>query len=147
MRRKSKIERLKAEDVMASDVFTVGPHTSMEELKKLFDKHEVSGFPVVEGDRYLGMVYNIHLLRAVVPSTRTETHPAVPDFWKLFAERADEIMNSTVPTASPEEDLESVCAKLLESKIKSIAVVENEILVGIISLHDIMHHVSFEGDR
>ncbi|MFQ5815685.1 MAG: HPP family protein, partial [Candidatus Hydrothermarchaeaceae archaeon] len=118
-----RIERLRAEDVMVKDVVTVKGDTSIKELNQLFDKYGFNGFPVVEGDRYLGMVCDMDLLKVCVPSMRREEYPVVSDFWKLFAERIDEIMKRTVATASPDEALESVASKMMDKRIKSIAVV------------------------
>jgi CBS domain-containing protein len=141
----SKIEHLKAKDVMTRDVVTVKRDTTTEDLMKLFNKHEFNGFPVVRGEKYLGMVYDIYLLRICVPSTERQVHPVVADFWKLFAERTGEIMDRTVPTASPNDDLEYVASKMLESNFKSIPVVDGDRLVGIIALRDIMRHILLEG--
>lgn len=140
-----KIESLKAEDVMAKKVVTVGKDTTIKELQELFDKYKFNGFPVVENDRYIGMVYDLDLLKAFVPSEMNEVYPVVSDFWKLFSERVDEVMERGVPTAAPKEELEDIVTKMMRNKLKSIPIVEGGKLVGIIALADIFRHLFIEG--
>lgn len=141
----TKIERLKAKDVMVKDIVTISADTTIKELWENFEKHEFNGFPVVKNGRYIGMVFDIDLLKVCVPTTMKGIRPLVSDFWKLFAERTEEIMGRTVPTATPSEDLESIAGKMIEQRIKSITVVEDRKPVGVIALHDIMLHFTLEG--
>ncbi len=142
-----KIAKLTAKDVMVQKVVTVKKDTKIAELRELFAKHKFNGFPVVENEKYQGMVYGIDLLKAFVPTTTNETYPVVSDFWKLFAERVYEIMEKEAPTASPKDDIESIVSKMLENKVKSIPVVEGGKLIGIIALADIFGHLFVGEDR
>lgn len=47
---------LRIEDVMKRDVITVTPQTSMREFKELLRLKRISGTPVVEGDRVVGII-------------------------------------------------------------------------------------------
>ncbi len=141
----TKIEKLKAKDVMVKDILTVSADTTIKDLWEMFEKHEVNGFPVLKKGRYIGTVYDLDLLKVCVPTNLKGIRPLVSDFWKLFAERTEEIMGRTMPTASPNEDLESIASKMIEMRIKSITVVEDGKPVGVIALHDIMLHFTLEG--
>jgi CBS domain-containing protein/anti-sigma regulatory factor (Ser/Thr protein kinase) len=56
----SKVEELlytmKVEDVMAGDTIVVDPELSMAEVKHLMDTKQITGVPVVQGDRMVGIV-------------------------------------------------------------------------------------------
>lgn len=50
------LEGLKVRDLMTQDPITVPPDLSVQEVLGLALAHRVSGFPVVEGERVLGVV-------------------------------------------------------------------------------------------
>ncbi len=137
-----RIENLRAEDVMTKNVTTVRGDTSIKELKQLFAKHDFNGFPVADGDKYLGIVYKRDLLRVFVPSSINEGgYPLISDYWKLFTQRVGEIMERAVVTCSSKEKLPEVVQKMIENKIDSIAVVDQGKLRGIIALKDLIGHL------
>lgn len=45
-----------ARDIMTRDVVTIPPETSVEEAAEIMSEHEISGLPVVENDKLLGIV-------------------------------------------------------------------------------------------
>jgi CBS domain-containing protein len=51
-------------DVMITDVVCVTPQLSLSELVQLFLEHEISGAPVLEGARVVGMVSKTDVVRA-----------------------------------------------------------------------------------
>ncbi len=136
-----RIENLKAEDVMTKNVITIKRDTPIKELRQLFAKYDFHGFPVVEEGRYVGIVYKHDLLRVFVPTSINEGYPLISDFWKLFAERAEEIMERAVVTCSPRESLQEVVQKMIDNKLDSIAVVDKDRLFGIIALKDLIGHL------
>jgi CBS domain-containing protein/anti-sigma regulatory factor (Ser/Thr protein kinase) len=55
----------KVENVMAPDVIVVSPDASMSEVKALMSSKRVSGLPVMDGDRMVGMISMSDLMNAV----------------------------------------------------------------------------------
>lgn len=50
------VYELRVVDVMKTDVITVTPDTSMSEFKEVLRKKNISGTPVTEGDRLIGII-------------------------------------------------------------------------------------------
>jgi len=59
------IYELRIEDVMKREVITVTPQTSMQEFKELLRLKHISGTPVVEGDRLVGIISLEDLIKAL----------------------------------------------------------------------------------
>jgi CBS domain-containing protein len=55
-----------ARDVMKSEVKTVSPDVPLAELEKLFVENRVTGFPVVENGRLVGVVSRSDIVRKIV---------------------------------------------------------------------------------
>ncbi len=55
----------KVQEVMTSDVVTIGPETPLEEVVKLMERHRIKRLPVIEGDRLVGIVSRADLLHAL----------------------------------------------------------------------------------
>jgi CBS domain-containing protein len=49
------VER-RVRDLMAREVVTCGPETSMSEAEKLMDKHRIRHLPVIDGGKVVGML-------------------------------------------------------------------------------------------
>ena len=50
------VYEMKVEQVMTREVITIGPDSRMSELRELLRDRKISGVPVVEGERLVGMV-------------------------------------------------------------------------------------------
>src|SRR5215471_11976318 len=58
------LERLTVRAVMTRPVLTVGPHESLAVALRLMLENRIGGLPVVEGERVLGILTAVDLLRA-----------------------------------------------------------------------------------
>ena len=47
---------MKVSDVMSKEVLSVQPSTPLHEVARLLIKHGISGMPVVDGDRLVGVI-------------------------------------------------------------------------------------------
>ena len=54
---------LKVSDVMRKDIITIGPRNMMSDCKRILREHRISGLPVVDGERLVGMVSIEDLIR------------------------------------------------------------------------------------
>lgn len=59
------VYRLRVEEVMQSEVISVSPETGMREFKELLRSRRISGAPVVEGGRLVGLISLEDLIRAL----------------------------------------------------------------------------------
>ncbi len=108
-----------ARDVMTREVVTVAPSASIQEAADLLAFHRVSGLPVVEDGRLVGLVSEADLL-----GKRGAT--------------VAEIMTRQVVSVSETTPLAEVAALLLQHGIKRVPVLHEGRLVGLVSRGDLV---------
>ncbi len=109
-----------ARDVMTTSVVSVSPGDSADEAARLLTFHEVSGLPVCEGARVVGMISEADLIgKSGATVAEVMTSPAV-----------------TIPEST---SLEDVAHRLIQQRIRRLPVVDaNGKLLGIVSRHDVL---------
>ncbi|MBE3577514.1 MAG: CBS domain-containing protein [Limnochordales bacterium] len=60
------LARMKVKEVMAKEVVTVRPETTIEEAAVLMREHAIAGLPVMDGTRLVGIVTETNLFDALV---------------------------------------------------------------------------------
>ena len=138
---------MRAMDVMTTPVITVDPQTTVQDLAKLLSERNISGVPVCEGDRLVGIVSEGDLLHRAETGTERRLQKrrswwldslaaeeeAAREYVKEHGRKVADIMSRDVISVSDTTDLAEV-AMLLETKlIKRVPVVRDGKLVGIIS--------------
>lgn len=136
---------MNASDIMTSPAITVGPDTSVKEIAELLFERHISGVPVVEDGRLVGLVSEGDLLhRQEIGTHQTgqrgswwlrffspDHSPA--EYVKSHARRARDVMTSDVATVLPDTPLAEIATLLERRAIKRVPVLSGERLVGIVS--------------
>jgi Zn-dependent protease/predicted transcriptional regulator len=115
-------------DVMARDVMTVPDGASAADIADhYFWQHHVSSFPVVNGDRVVGII-GLDQVKALPPEARATT-------------RARDFMHplSDALTVCPGDSLWHALEKLTRNGLGRVAVLEGDRLVGYLSVKDVAH--------
>src|SRR5262249_15292663 len=112
---------MKAADVMVSEVITVTPDTSVQDVAEILLTNRISAVPVIAANGELvGIVSEGDLIRRV--ESETERCPShwlalfmgnrglAADFVKSHARRVADIMTREVVTASPDTRLRDIAA-------------------------------------
>jgi len=127
---------MKARDVMTSPVITLSPDTPVPVAADLLCSHGFTAAPVVDADGQLvGIATEADLVRS----------PVVPDWWLIQREpdpTVEEVMNPAPATMRPEDDLADVVALMLDSRIRSVPIVDDGELVGIVTRRDVLRAVA-----
>ena len=136
---------MNAADIMTSPVITIGPETSVREIAALLLEWRISGVPVVEKGRLIGMVSEADLLhRHEIGTDRVKrtgswwlrlfsAGPTLADYVKSHARKARDVMTHEVVSVAADTPVAEI-ADLLESRgIKRVPVLRGERLVGIVS--------------
>jgi CBS-domain-containing membrane protein len=105
--------------IMTTKVITVTPSTSVQELSRLLAFHRISGVPVVDGERVVGVVSEADVIGRP-------------------GKTVGEIMTRDPITVTEELPLEQLARLLTERRIKRVPVLRGERLVGIVSQSDIV---------
>jgi redox-sensitive bicupin YhaK (pirin superfamily)/CBS domain-containing protein len=121
---------MNAGEVMTSPVVTVPPDASLGQVARLLLERHISGVPVLEGERLVGLVSEADLLRARQPGAQ--------------ARRAKDVMTREVAAVAPDTPVAEV-AMLLEARgIKRVPVLREGRLVGIVSRSNLVQALALK---
>jgi CBS domain-containing protein len=148
---------MQARDVMTTQVVTVHPETSVEQIAALLLERRISGVPVVDaGGRLLGIVTEGDLMRR--PEIGTERHRGwwlrffgdererTVEYARAHGSRAEQVMTRDVVTVGEETSLADIARVLEEHHIKRVPVVRDGRVVGIVSRANLLHGLATHHD-
>ena len=116
-----------ASDIMTSNVCTIQPEASAQEIAQLLDQNRISGAPVVDAEgRLIGMITEADIISKV-----NREGLCVAD-----------LMTHELIVVAEDTDVGEIAQLLTERKIKRVPVVKDGKLVGIVSRADIVHAVA-----
>jgi len=147
-------------DVMHTDVRTVTPSLNIVELMKLFREYHFHRFPVIDEDNHmLGTVsiesvlaifkpHRKHLTRMLraSPSLKVEEEDmdildvSVTPEWAHLTLVAD-IMETNFIPIEPDKTISEACSLMQLHNNQGLPVIDNDSLVGVITLFDIIYAV------
>lgn len=152
---------MRAKDVMTTDVISVTPDTSVQELARLLCERNISGAPVVDANNAIvGIVSEGDLLHRAETETEYQTgrrrsrwlesfvsdRALARDYVKSHGRLVGDVMTRDVVTVPDTAELAEV-ADLLETKrIKRVPVLRDGKLVGILSRANLVRAVAASRD-
>jgi CBS domain-containing protein len=142
---------MKVSDVMTENVFTVTRDTPLRLVAQRMLEYGVSGMPVVEDGRVLGVVSETDILykERSLPERESladwlEHYPADPPRAKLDARTAGEAMTTPAVVVAPGRSIADAAALMLDLDIDRLPVVSGGLLAGIVTRTDIVR--AFAGE-
>lgn len=144
-------------DVMEESPITCQADIGVADAARLLRENEISGMPVLDGDRFAGIVSESDLLKLL--STEKESNLWLPSpleiieipirdiiHWEkmqsgleeISKKKVSEIMSRKVRSIRPDESIERAAFIMTRHKINRLPVLEDEKLVGIITRGDII---------
>jgi CBS domain-containing protein len=136
---------MKVRHVMTETVFTVTPDTPLKAVATRMLEYGISGMPVVDGERVLGVISETDILfkERVAPGRKGLVDWLVhyaedPPLAKLEARTAGEAMTTPAVTIAPERTVADAAALLLDLRIDRLPVIEGGELVGIVTRADLI---------
>jgi CBS domain-containing protein len=145
------IRELKVMDIMHSEWPTLGPDETIEDAIKLFAESGISGVPVVEGDRLVGIVTEgdlifqdadvkapgfLDILGGIIPLGNWEEYRR--EALKSAGVTVGEVMTEDVITVSPETTLSEAATLMAERRFKILPVAEDGRFRGVVTRMDIL---------
>lgn len=155
---------MRVADVMSTELQTVEPDLPLVELERKLIAHSVSGFPVVEAGRLVGVVSRSDIVRMVdVERSREEQ---ISDYQRMTAPVGDEADESdsartgarvgarlermhvgdamvrNVVTCAPDQSVQEAARVLLDHDIHRVPVTDGDQLVGILTSMDLVRLVA-----
>jgi CBS domain-containing protein len=145
------IRELRVGDIMETAWPTLGPESTVEEAIKLFTEERVSGAPVIEDGRLVGIITEgdlifqdadvkapgfLDILGGIVPLGDTDEYRR--EALKSAGVTVGEVMTDDPVTVAPEATLAETATIMAERRKKILPVVEGGRLVGVITRMDIL---------
>ena len=117
---------LKVRDVMVREVVTVDENVSVKEAVDIMNEFQIGSLIVLEKGKAKGIVTERDFLRRVTAEAKD-----------VVTTKVKEIMTTPLVVVEPSTDLEEAVKLMFQNKIKKLAVVDANKLVGIVTLTDI----------
>jgi CBS domain-containing protein len=137
-------------NVMTSDPVTVEPTATVKDIAHILLERDIRCVPVVDiGDQLVGVVSEADLVcREGYPTVRSHHLAAMIDeaigehrhHWTARAEglTAGELMTADVVSCAPAEPVGIVVRRMIRHDVRTLPVLEDGRLVGVLSRHDIL---------
>ena len=120
-------------DEKGTDVYTVAPDASVYRALELMAEHGVGALVVLEDDRPVGIISERDYARKVILLDRGSRKTTVA-----------EIMTSDLKTVTRAQTTDDCMALMTKKRIRHLPVVEDGVLLGIISIGDVVRAVISE---
>jgi CBS domain-containing protein len=117
---------LKVRDVMVREVITVDENSTVKEAVDIMNEFQIGSLIVLERGKAMGIVTERDFLRRVMAGAKN-----------VVDTKVKEIMTTPLVVVEPSTDLEGAVNLMFQNKIKKLAVVDANKLVGIVTLTDI----------
>lgn len=117
---------MKVQEVMTKSVATISPDATIKDAAQIMQQHNVGSIPVVDKTGLVGILTDRDIVVRNIAQGK-----------ESFSAPVKNIMTKQVMTATPEEDVQSISQKMSTQQIRRVPVVENQKLVGMVSLGDI----------
>jgi len=120
---------MKINSIIKQSFHTINVNDPIDKALDMMDKFDINGMPVVnDKDALVGMIVKADIYRFMI-------HPghyvSCPVEW---------VMSKEVILAQSDEDLLVVANRLRKNDIISMPVVENDTIVGVISIEDLLDY-------
>jgi CBS-domain-containing membrane protein len=144
---------MNAAEVMTTNVITVKPEASVQEVAQILLANRISALPVVDGNGELcGIVSEGDLLRRAEAGTEERrswwlqafrsSESLATEFVKSHSRRVADVMTADVITVKPDTGVEQIAGLLQRKHIKRVPVVRDGEVIGIVSRANLLQAVA-----
>lgn len=113
-------------DVMTKAVTTIHQDATIQDAARVMQQHNVGSIPVIDANGLVGIVTDRDIVVRNIAAGQDPLSTPVKD-----------VMTSQVTTVTPEEDVRTVSQMMASRQIRRVPVIENQKLVGMVSLGDL----------
>lgn len=140
---------MKVAEVMTRGVISIAPIDSMKKAAQLMLQYDMSGFPVMDRGKLVGIVTEGDFLRrAEIGTERHRTRwiellvapgQLADEYAHAHGRKVEEVMTRDVVTVAEDASLEEAVRLLERHHIKRLPVVKGGAMVGILSRANLLH--------
>ena len=154
---------LKVKEVMTKTVTTVTPDTLVKDAAAILALRNISGVPVVDGGKIVGIFSEADVLKSIKTTKKDMRliYPSISSLGIAFQEEVTqreiieayeeigrkpvkEIMSTRVVTVASDIPINEVIIQMVQKSINRLPVVDNNVLVGIVTRGDVIRGLAVE---
>lgn len=154
---------LKVKQIMSRPVITVDSTTLVKEASALLAEKNISGVPVVDGGKLVGIFSEADVLRSIKITKKDMRliYPSVSSIGIAFQEdvtqreiieayneigrkEVKDVMSRDVEIVGPEMTINDVITRMVQKSISRLPVVEKGTIVGIVTRGDVIRGLALE---
>ena len=150
---------MKVRDVMNVMPITVSAEANVSEAARLLRENKISGLPVLDGERLVGIVSESDLLRLLSVEDKKEGGLWLPSPFEIFevpfrdlvkweqmqaglkeatTKKVADVMSRNLHEVGPDDSVEEAASIMTRHRINRLPVVEDGRIVGIVTRGDII---------
>jgi CBS domain-containing protein len=145
---------MKAKHVMTHQVVSVTPDSSVAEVAEILLRNGVSAVPVIDHEKLVGIISEGDLLRRAEIGTApargrswwlrlfNDNAALAAEYVKSHGRRVRDIMTKDVVTVDEETPLADIAAALEKNHIKRVPVMNDGVVVGIVSRANLIRQLA-----
>lgn len=137
---------LKLKDIMTREVVSAGPDMTIRDAMELLSERHISGAPVVDGGKVVGIFSSSDLLALL--ADLNDTTPSL-----TFRRRksrttpleditVDEVMTRKIQSLPPDCSIEEAAQVMVKKQIHRVLVMDGDTVLGIVSTSDVAKAVA-----
>lgn len=136
---------LTAGEIMSRNLVTVPPEAPLLTVADLFRQHRFTSLPVVTGGgRYLGVIFQIHLITRV-RAAAFQTHSGFAGAFRALLRAgpnppvtAEGIMDTNLPCAQADTPIAALLPMMADGNVDAVPVLADARIVGIVTRSDLI---------
>jgi len=109
------------------EIYTVPKGTTIKDAVFYMAEKGVGLIPIMDEGKLVGVFSERDLVKRVIAKNKS-----------LVDTKVEDVLSSNLIVAQTDEANESVLAKMKEAKIRHILIIENEKLIGVLSMRDLL---------
>lgn len=113
-------------DIMSNNIVSLNSEDSVERAAQMMKQFDVGSIPVCNAEKLIGMVTDRDIVLRTVASSANGNN-----------QKISEVMTSNPVTGTPDMDVHDAAKIMSEQQIRRLPIIQNNNLVGIVSLGDI----------
>ncbi|WP_296313609.1 CBS domain-containing protein [Winogradskyella sp. UBA3174] len=133
-------QRAPVSTIMSKELIALNRTDDLERAELLFKRHKIRHIPVVSGDVIIGMLSYTDLLRISFADAVDESEKDVDTLvYNMFT--IDQVMVKNVTTVDSQTSIKQVAKILAIKEFHALPVVDDGILVGIVTTTDLINYL------
>ena len=133
-------QKVPVSSIMTKEVIKLNLTDDLTKAEKLFKKHHIRHIPVVKGNKIVGMLSYTDLLRISFADAVDDDEMDIDvTVYNMFS--VEQVMARNLVKVSPDTTIREVAEILSTKEFHALPVVEDELLVGIVTTTDLIKYL------